>query len=48
MDAGHEYYKKYVRLLAQVNDRSIANLSGGKNIPADIAYELSKLNNSGV
>jgi len=48
MTAGHEYYMKYTRVLALVNDRSMANIKTAIPMPADIAYDLSKINNSGV
>lgn len=48
MDAHHEYYKKYVQLIAQINDRAYTRSGTGKEMPAELEYELSKLNNSGV
>ena len=46
--AYHEYYKKYVILLAQINDRTYTQIRDGRNMPADVAYNDSFKDNSGT
>lgn len=48
MTAGAEYYSKYTRILSLINDRSMADIRAGTDMPADLAYDLSNINNSGV
>jgi len=42
------YYKRYITLLAQINDRSIANTIDGTLMPADQIAYLAHINISGI